>query len=190
MFRVSRHQVREQLAVLEIITAPHPILELHARAVTQQEFGPALAQHVSDMAETMYAAPGVGLAAPQVSDPRRILVIDPSEREERGQRYFAMVNPQIVKRSSDTIPWRETCLSVPEFEVEIIRSRRVEVEWADAATGELRTGTFTDYEAVIVQHELDHLEGVVILDRASRFKRGRYLKRVTKSKKRERVAVR
>lgn len=178
------------MAVLEIITAPHPLLELRAREVESHEFGQALDVHVSDMAETMYAAPGVGLAAPQVADPRRILVIDPGEREERGRRFFALVNPKIVERSVDTIPWRETCLSVPDFEVEIQRSRRIRVEWQAPVDGSVQSGWFEDFEAVIVQHELDHLDGTILLDRASRFKRSRYLKKVVKSKQRQRVAVR
>ena len=171
------------MAVLDILTAPHPLLERKARPVEPDEFGPELVKRVSDMAETMYAAPGVGLAAPQVSDPRRILVLDPGEREERGRRFFAMVNPRITERSADTIPWNETCLSVPEFEIEIQRSRRIKVEWQDPADGTSRDGWFEDYEAVIVQHELDHLEGTVLLDRASRFKRGWYLRRVKKKEK-------
>jgi peptide deformylase len=177
------------MALLDIITAPHPLLEGRAREVAADEFGPDLAQRVSDMAETMYAAPGVGLAAPQVSDPRRIVVIDSGEKEVRGKRFFALVNPRIVERSADTIPWNETCLSVPEFEIEIVRSRRVRVEWQDPSTGSVRSEWFEDYESVIVQHEIDHLEGTVLLDRASRFKRSWYLKRVTKSRKRERVTA-
>lgn len=172
------------MAVLDIITAPHPVLELRAREVEPDEFGPELAAHVSDMAETMYAAPGVGLAAPQVSDPRRILVIDSGEREERGKRFFALVNPEIVEASEATIPWTETCLSVPEFEVEVQRHQTVVVAFQDPATGEKKQETFVDYEAVIVQHELDHLAGTLLLDHASRFKRGRYMKRVAKAKKR------
>jgi len=171
------------MAVLDILTAPHPLLERKARPVERDEFGPDLVKRVSDMAETMYAAPGVGLAAPQVADPRRILVLDPGEKEERGRRFFAMVNPRIVERSTDTIPWNETCLSVPEFEIEIQRSRRVRVEWQDPADGAPREGWFEDYEAVIVQHELAHLEGTVLLDRASRFKRTWYLRRVKKKEK-------
>lgn len=171
------------MALLDIITAPHPVLEQPARAVRDDEFGPDLEQLVSDMAETMYAAPGVGLAAPQVSDPRRIIVLDPGERHERGQRFFALVNPRITDRSDDTIPWIETCLSVPEFEIEVERNRVIEVQWQDAATGEPRSGRFEDFEAVIVQHEIDHLMGTILLDRASRFKRSRYLKKVTKAKK-------
>lgn len=172
------------MAVLDIITAPHPVLELRAREVREDEFGEALAKHVSDMAETMYAAPGVGLAAPQVSDPRRIVVIDPGEKEERGVRFFAMVNPVIVERSQETIPWVETCLSVPDLEVEVQRNKRVRVTWRDPLTGEARDGWFQEYEAVIVQHELDHLEGTLLLDRVSGFKRRRYLKKASKSRAR------
>ena len=73
------------MAILDIITVPHPILEMPARPVDPDEFGPELARLVKDMAETMYAAPGVGLAAPQVSDPRRIIVVDPGEKDERGR---------------------------------------------------------------------------------------------------------
>ena len=177
------------MAVLDIITAPHPILEGQARPVEADEFGDALVKRVSDMAETMYAAPGVGLAAPQVSDPRQIVVLDPGEKEDRGRRFFAMVNPRIVERSDDTIPWMETCLSVPEFEIEVQRNRRIRVEWQDPSDGSPRTEWFEEFEAVIVQHELDHLLGTVLLDRASRFKRGRYLKKVSKSKKKEQVTV-
>ena len=164
------------MPLLDIITAPHPILAAAARDVEADEFGPELVQHTRNMAETMYAAPGVGLAAPQVSDPRRIVVIDSGEKHERGVRFFAMVNPKIVERSDDTIPWYETCLSVPEIEVKVMRNRRVKVEWQEPEDGSPRDAWFEDYEAVIVQHELDHLIGTVLLDRASRFKRARYIK--------------
>ena len=120
------------MALLDIITVPHPILAAEAREVKDDEFGPELATLLSDMAETMYAAPGVGLAAPQVSDGRRIIVIDPGEGDQRGTRLYKMVNPRITDWSKETIPWRETCLSVPEFEVEVTRNLRVFVEWKDA----------------------------------------------------------
>jgi peptide deformylase len=165
------------MAVLEILTAPHPVLEMRARHVADDEFGDALAAHVRDMAETMYAAPGVGLAAPQVGDGRRILVIDSSEKSERGKRFFALINPVIVARSAETIDWNETCLSVPDFECETRRARQITLSWR-SPTGEACSGTFEDYEAVIVQHEMDHLDGTVILDKSSLFKRSRYLKKV------------
>ena len=173
------------MAVLEILTAPHPILEAEAREVRDDEFGPALEKLCADMAETMYAAPGVGLAAPQVGDSRRIIVVDPGEKSERGRRLYKMINPEIVEWSRDTIDWDETCLSVPEIEVTVQRQRRVRVTWRQP-DGTPREDWFEDYEAVIIQHELDHLVGTVLLDRVSPFKRSRYLKRV---KKKERVAV-
>lgn len=176
------------MAILDIITAPHPILELKAREVRDDEFGGALGVHVSDMAETMYAAPGVGLAAPQVADSRRIVVVDPGEGDERGRRYFGLVNPKIVWRSKEMIPWTETCLSVPSLEVEVMRNKKIRLQWRDP-DGSSREGEFEEFEAVIVQHELDHLDGTVILDRASRFKRSRYLKRVLRARKREKAPV-
>jgi len=171
------------MAILDIVTAPNPVLEQPARVVRDDEFGPDLERLTSDMAETMYAAPGVGLAAPQIDDLRRVIVLDPGERHERGQRFFALVNPRIIDRSEDTIPWLETCLSVPEFEIEIERTRAIEVEWQDPLDGARRSGRFEDFEAIIVQHEIDHLMGTILLDRASRLKRSRYLKKVSKAKK-------
>ncbi len=169
------------MAVLEIITVPHPILAMKARDVREEEFGSELEQHLSNMAETMYAAPGVGLAAPQVSDSRRIVVIDSGEQEERGQRLLKMVNPEIIAYSEEKIPFFETCLSVPDLEVEVLRSQNVKVHWRDAV-GVHHEEDFEDYEAVIVQHELDHLIGTVLLDRVSAFKRSRYLKKQKKLK--------
>ena len=168
------------MAILDILTAPHPVLELRARDVRDEEFGPALAAHLSDMAETMYAAPGVGLAGPQVSDPRRVIVVDPGERQERGKRLFCMVNPVIVWGSDERIPWNETCLSVPEFEVKVRRAKAVRVTWRDPH-GAPQERWFRDFESIIVQHELDHLEGTVLLDKVSGFRRSRYLKQRKKA---------
>ena len=169
------------MPLLDIITAPHPILELRARTVEEDEFGPELEQLIRDMAETMYAAPGVGLAAPQVSDSRRILVVDSGKKPDLGLRFFGMVNPEIVERSKETIPWYETCLSVPELEVKVTRNLRIKVVWQNG-DGSHAEGWFEEYESVIVQHEIDHLLGTVILDRASRFKRSRYLRSRKKTK--------
>ena len=110
------------MAILDILTTPHPVLAAKARDVRDDEFGPALTKLTSDMAETMYAAPGVGLAAPQVGDGRRIVVIDSTSGENRGQTLYRMVNATIVERSRKTIFWEETCLSVPELEVRMERS--------------------------------------------------------------------
>ena len=172
------------MAILEIIEVPHPILAKRAREVRDDEFGDALAEHLGNMAETMYAAPGVGLAAPQVSDPRRILVIDPGFEEDskgaqRERQLYKMVNPCVVEKSKETILWEESCLSVPEMTIEVRRHKRIVLAWQDAHGVETQQ-IFEDFPAVVVQHELDHLEGVTLLDRSSRLKRSRYLKRQKK----------
>jgi peptide deformylase len=167
------------LATLDILIAPHPVLAAPAREVRDDEFTPALRQLMSDMAETMYAAPGVGLAAPQVGDGRRMVVMDSKSGDERGKRLYKMVNPKIIERSAEKIVWNETCLSVPDLEVEVERSRKIKVQWRDE-TGIVIEEPFEEYEAVIVQHELDHLLGTVLLDRVSAFRRSRYIKKLKK----------
>lgn len=173
------------MAILPILTVPHPLLLQKARPVREDEFGEALAKRLSDMAETMYAAPGVGLAAPQVGDLRRMLVMDATEeKEDDGRREQAkhlqlVVNPEIVERSRDKIRWEEGCLSVPEFWEFFERPRRVRVKYRDALGGH-HDEWFEGFPAVVLQHEMDHLEGVVIIDKASRLKRSRYLKKVKK----------
>lgn len=172
------------MAILPIIEAPHPILSAPARPVREDEFGDELAVLLEDMAETMYAAPGVGLAAPQVSDGRRILVIDPGFEGEEGEAQkgiflMKMVNPEILEASEERITWEESCLSVPEYAVDVKRSRRIRVRWR-GASGETTEQEFFGFPAVVVQHEMDHLEGKTLLDHSSRLKRGRYLKRVKK----------
>ena len=168
------------MAILDILTAPHPVLADKARDVRDDEYGDALVKLCADMAETMYEAPGVGLAAPQVGDGRRIVVIDSGEDD--GSGLLEMVNPTITERSKETILWAETCLSVPELEVKVRRNKRITVTWR-APDGSPREQRFENFEAVIVQHELDHLLGTVLLDRVSSFKKRRYLH---KQKKRAR----
>jgi peptide deformylase len=172
------------MAVLHILTVPNPILAKKCRPVGPGEFGEPLARFVSDLAETMYAAPGVGLAAPQVGDLRRVVVVDPgnssAEQDDNGRptnpRFLALVNPQIIEASPDKIIWEEGCLSVPDFEENIARPRRVHIRYLDE-TGKPQQRWFEGYDAIVVQHEMDHLDGTVILDRVSRLKKGRYLGR-------------
>lgn len=170
------------MAVLQILEVPHPALTKKARLVGADEFGEDLRRFISDLAETMYAAPGVGLAAPQVGDLRRIIVTDPGnskrEEDENGRptrpRFAAMVNPVVLEASRERIVWEEGCLSVPDFNEDVARPRRVHVRWLDEH-GRPQQRWFEDYDAIVVQHEMDHLEGTVILDRVSRLKKGRYL---------------
>ena len=170
------------MAVLSIVEAPAPVLSNRARLVEDSEVGSELVSHVADMAETMYAAPGVGLAAPQVGDGRRIVVIDSGDHEGIRSGLLRMVNPEIVERSDETLFWPETCLSVPGLEVKVERNLRVLVKWVEPDGTPMEQG-FEHYEAVIVQHELDHLVGTVLLDRVSGFRRRRYMKRRKKSGK-------
>lgn len=173
------------MAILPILTVPHPLLTQKARPVRADEFGEALMKRLTDMAETMYAAPGVGLAAPQVGDLRRMLVADISEETEDGGKgehrkagnLIHLVNPVIVEKSKEMIRWEEGCLSVPEFWEDFDRPRRVKVRYQDPF-GQPGERVFEGYPAVIVQHEMDHLDGIVIIDRVSRLKRARYLRRV------------
>ncbi len=183
------------MAILEILTVPHPLLTQKCRPVRADEFGAELARFCADMAETMYAAPGVGLAAPQVGDLRRIVVADPGnnsrEEEENGNkevRFVAMINPVIIETSRDSIVWEEGCLSVPEFNSDVKRPRRAKLRWQDPQ-GKPEEAWFEGYDAVVVQHELDHLEGTVILDRVSFFKRSRYLSKRQKQRDRDEARV-
>ncbi|MFZ5671042.1 MAG: peptide deformylase [Pseudomonadota bacterium] len=142
---------------------------------------------MDDMLETMYAAPGIGLAAVQVGDPRRIIVMDLSDREaeegapeeaRRNPRFF--VNPEIVQRSEELASYEEGCLSVPEIYEDVERPARVRLKYlnyAGEAVEEDAEGLF----AVCIQHEMDHLEGVLFIDHLSRLKRERAIKSVRKA---------
>ena len=166
------------MALLTILEAPNPILSKRAVAVADDEFNSDLAQFVSDMAETMYAAPGVGLAAPQVGRLQRILVanlkgdIDADSREE----LIVMINPVVVDCSEKMIAWNESCLSVPEFDLDVDRHFRIHLKWKDVA-GDDQEGVFEEFASVVLQHEMDHLDGGTLLDKSSRLKRSRYVSR-------------
>ena len=164
------------MAILPILEAPHPVLSAKARPVAAQEFNSDLQRFVSDMAETMYAAPGVGLAAPQVGDGRRILVanLEGDTDSESQDMLITMINPVILERSEENIEWEESCLSVPEYELDVDRSLRIRVQWQNV-TGEEQEGWFEEFPSVVLQHEIDHLDGVTLLDHSSRLKRSRYI---------------
>jgi len=169
------------VAILPILEAPHPVLSRKARAVQPEEFGSGLEILLSDMAQTMYAAPGVGLAAPQVGDSRRILVanLEGDEDAESQERLILMVNPEIIERSEEAITWEESCLSVPEYDLDVTRSRGIRVRWQDGMGGS-HEDWFELFPAVVLQHEMDHLDGVTLLDHSSRLKRSRYIARQKK----------
>lgn len=157
--------------LLPILTAPHPILAAKAREVRPDEFGPELSALLSNMAETMYASDGIGLAAPQVGDSRRILVVDPFQEGT----FSRFINPVIVGKSITTVDMKEGCLSVPGLNVSVARSTAIDLSWQDE-TGASHHESFAGMIAIVLQHEIDHLDGTVLLDRASNFARSRYLK--------------
>jgi peptide deformylase len=136
---------------------------------------------MDDMLETMYAAPGIGLAAIQVGVPQRIIVMDLARDDEAPQpRYF--VNPEILWRSEEIAASEEGCLSVPEIFDEVERPAQVKIRYLDYQGEEIEEdaeGLF----AVCIQHEMDHLEGVLFIDHLSRLKRERAVKRVKKEAK-------
>jgi peptide deformylase len=154
------------MAIREIVTLGHPTLRLKARKVTK--FGPELKQLVDDMVETMRAAPGVGLAAPQVNVLERVIVIELPADEDEGlpAELYAIVNPEIVKASREKEEGEEGCLSIPGYIGEIDRHVEVLVRGFDVSGKPVRVKAY-DYLARIFQHEIDHLEGVMFIDRVA-----------------------
>jgi peptide deformylase len=172
------------MAIRPIFETPDPVLRQISKPV--ETFDDDLRTLVADMFETMYAAPGIGLAAVQVGVPIRLLVIDLQEPEEEGgepvrdPRVF--INPEILWHSDHEVPYTEGCLSVPEQYAEVMRPERIRARWTDEHG--------RDYEeeidgllAVCLQHEMDHLNGVLFIDHLSRLKREMVLKKLAKWRK-------
>jgi len=138
-----------------------------------------------DMLEVMYDEPGIGLAAPQVDAPVRLIVVDTEWTEEEAERNpLVLVNPELVD-TSGKITWTEGCLSVPDFEAEVERAERVRLHAEDLDGKEVEIEA-EGLQAVCLQHEIDHLDGVLFIDRISRLKRNRYTERRKKQIRRER----
>ncbi len=167
------------MAVRPILTVPDPLLKQRSEPVA--EVDDELRALMDDMLETMYAAPGIGLAAVQVGVPKRVIVMDLSKDEEaKAPRYF--VNPEILWASEETAPYEEGCLSVPEVYDEVERPARVRLKYLGydgKPVEEEAEGVF----AVCIQHEMDHLEGVLFIDHLSRLKREQAIKKVKKAKR-------
>jgi len=167
------------MAVREIITVPDPRLKLVSEPVTDG-VDDALRALMDDMLETMYAAPGIGLAAIQIGVPKRVIVMDLArEGEPPAPRYF--VNPEILWRAEETAPYNEGCLSVPEIYDDVERPLRVRLRYLDYHGAEIEEEAEGLY-AVCIQHEMDHLQGVLFIDHLSRLKRERAVAKVRKAK--------
>lgn len=135
-----------------------------------------------DLLETMYAAPGIGLAAPQVSDLRQIIALDCNKGEEQEPRPLVMLNPRVVARSEELSTYEEGCLSIPDQYADITRPAEVEVEWMDL-DGNVRHEAFGGLWATCVQHEIDHLSGRLFIDYLRPMRRQMITRKMVKLKK-------
>jgi peptide deformylase len=176
------------MAIRPIIEVPDPRLKLVSKPV--EAFDESLAALVSDMFETMYAAPGIGLAAIQVGVPLRLLVIDLQEPGPDGEAVRAprvFVNPEILSESDELAVYSEGCLSVPDMYADVDRPARIRARWQDV-DGATHEEELDGLLATCLQHEIDHLNGIVFLDHLSRLKREMLLKKLAKAR-REKVAA-
>jgi peptide deformylase len=172
------------MAIRRIYETPDPVLRQISKPV--ETFDDALKTLVTDMLETMYEAPGIGLAAVQVGVPVRLLVIDLQEPEQEGgepvrdPRVF--INPEILWHSDTEVPYTEGCLSVPEQYAEVMRPDKIRARWQDV-DGKTHEQEIEGLLAVCLQHEMDHLNGVLFIDHLSRLKRDMVLKKLAKWRK-------
>ncbi len=172
------------MAILRILEIPDPVLRQPSAPVERVDN--ATRALITDMFETMYDAPGIGLAAVQVGALKRLLVMDMQEPVEEGgepvrdPRVF--INPEILERSEEEVPYTEGCLSIPDQYGEVVRPARVRARWLDE-TGATQEEELTGLLAVCLQHEIDHLDGVLFIDHLSRLKREILLKKLAKMRK-------
>lgn len=171
------------MALLEIIETPDPRLRVKSDPVDVVD--DALRALMDDMLESMYAAPGIGLAAIQVGVPKRVLVIDLQKDGERAPRHF--INPVITATSQEVSVYQEGCLSVPEQYADVERPARITVEYLDYH-GKPQREELDGLWATCLQHEMDHLDGVLFIDHLSRLKRSMLLRKLEKSRKQAETA--
>ena len=167
------------MALKTIIIAPDPRLKKKSKPVASVDAG--VRQLMDDMLETMYAAPGIGLAAPQVGELRRVIVLD-IDREEVKTGPLFMANPEIIEVSDEDLTYEEGCLSVPEHYSDVVRPARVTVRYLDR-DGATREMACEGLLATCVQHEIDHLDGILFIDHISSLKRNMILRKLLKARK-------
>jgi peptide deformylase len=178
------------MAIRQILEVPDP--QLRKKSTPVETVDDEVRALIADMFETMYDAPGIGLAAIQVGVPKRILVIDLQEPAEEGgepvkdPRVF--INPEILTCSDQEVPYTEGCLSVPDQYADVDRPDRIRARWLDEQ-GEQREEEIEGLMAVCLQHEMDHLEGILFIDHLSRLKREMILKKLAKQRKERTLAA-
>jgi peptide deformylase len=167
------------MAVLPIITAPDPRLKLKAKPVAK--VGDEIRRLMDDMLETMYLAPGIGLAAPQVGVLKRVLVVDVAGEGEKPAP-LKIANPEILWHSDELLTYNEGCLSLPEHYADVSRPAAIKLRYLDYQN-EIREIEAKGLLATVIQHEMDHLEGVLFVDHISAVKRSIILRKLAKAKR-------
>ena len=172
------------MAKLPIITAPDP--RLRRKCAPVEAVDATVRGLMDDMLETMYAAPGIGLAAPQVGIARRVVVVDIS-REDEQRAPYRMANPEVVETSETLAEYEEGCLSLPQHYEEVTRPNRARIRYLDE-TGAQRDIEVEGMLATCMQHEIDHLDGILFVDHISKLKRDMILRKLAKAKRAEAMA--
>jgi peptide deformylase len=167
------------MAILPIIIAPDPRLAKPARPVAKVD--DSVRRLMADMIETMYQAPGIGLAAPQVGVLKRVIVVDCAKADEKPLPY-KMANPEILWQSEDLLINNEGCLSLPEHYADVARPAEVRIRYLDEQN-EIRELHAKGLLATCLQHEIDHLEGMLFVDHISALKRNIILRKLQKTKR-------
>jgi peptide deformylase len=173
------------MAVLPIITAPDPRLKIKARPVVAVDDD--VRRLMDDMLETMRKAIGIGLAAPQVGVAKRVIVLDVARQGEEAQPMM-LANPEILWRSSDLATFNEGCLSLPEHYADVTRPAAIRVRYLDYQN-EICEIEVSGLLATCIQHEVDHLDGVLFVDHISLVKRGMILRKLAKAKRTRTLAA-
>jgi peptide deformylase len=167
------------MAQLPIITAPDPRLKIKARLVPAVD--DKIRRLMDDMLDTMYGAIGIGLAAPQVAQSSRVIVLDAAREGEKPQP-LQLANPEILWRSPELATGNEGCLSLPEHYAEVTRPAKIRLRYLDYQN-EIREIEASGLLAMCLQHEIDHLDGVLFVDHISALKRGMILRKLAKAKR-------
>lgn len=167
------------MAVRRILIAPHPLLKLKARPV--ERFDEELTRLLDDMLETMYRAPGIGLAAPQIGVSLRAVVVDVA-REGEPKNPLRIVNPEITWRSEELVTMEEGCLSLPEQYADVTRPRAIQLRYQDER-GDVHELEADGLLARCLQHEVDHLDGILFVDRLSPLKRNIIMRKLAKAQR-------
>lgn len=167
------------MAILPIVQFPNPVLAMKCQPIT--EVTDSIRSLAADMGETMYKAPGVGLAAPQVGEPVRMVVVDVSEEKNN---LLTLINPVITEKSDEEVTGEEGCLSLPGIWEKVARSTSIVVKFTDLQGNEQELHA-EGLLAICIQHELDHLDGTVFIDHLSRLKYDRACAKLKKRRKQE-----